>query len=47
MIPPIDEILLQKTSSIRRCVRRAREERTAAGDRFGSDVADRVLESRG
>lgn len=34
---PIDEIILQKTSSIRRCVRRAREERTAAGDRFGSD----------
>jgi uncharacterized protein YutE (UPF0331/DUF86 family) len=32
-----DEIVLQKTASIRRCVVRAREERIAAGSGFRSD----------
>jgi uncharacterized protein YutE (UPF0331/DUF86 family) len=37
MTREIDDVLLQKTSTIRRCVRRAREERVKAGDDFRSD----------
>jgi len=33
----IDEVVLQKTSSIRRCVQRAHEEKTAAGSNFRID----------
>jgi uncharacterized protein YutE (UPF0331/DUF86 family) len=33
----IDDILLQKTATIRRCVQRAREERNAAGIGFRTD----------
>lgn len=33
----IDDVLLQKAATIRRCVRRAREERAAAGEAFRTD----------
>jgi uncharacterized protein YutE (UPF0331/DUF86 family) len=33
----IDDVLLQKTATIRRCVQRAREERAAAGEAFSTD----------
>lgn len=33
----IDEVVLQKAASIRRCVQRAREERNAAGTGFRTD----------
>jgi uncharacterized protein YutE (UPF0331/DUF86 family) len=33
----IDEVVLQKSTSIRRCVHRAREERAAAGANFRAD----------
>jgi len=37
MTREIDDVLLQKTSTIRRCVHRAREERAKAGEDFGTD----------
>jgi len=37
MTQAIDEVLLQKTATIRRCVERARQERSAAGSNFRTD----------
>jgi uncharacterized protein YutE (UPF0331/DUF86 family) len=39
MTREIDDILLQKTATIRRCVQRAREERSAAGEFFRTDFS--------
>lgn len=44
MTRPIDEILLQKTAAIRRCVERARQERSAAGSNFRIDFTRMSLE---
>jgi uncharacterized protein YutE (UPF0331/DUF86 family) len=39
MTREIDDILLQKASTIRRCVQRAREERLAAGESFRTNYS--------